>query len=168
MGQFEPSRLVSDPAERARFVDRLAASGSVREAARESGVSVSTVNRLRARDRAFGDACAKVVGAPVAHALEAALIDRAINGVERRKTFANGTVETWTDYDNDLGFRLLTKLMPDQYGEGGATPAVSRTIERAEFLAIIRARVPLPVPAETCGRETPPLQGHTVAEIACG
>lgn len=144
MGRFQPSLLASDAAERARFLLALRATGTMRGAAKATGVSIATVNRLRKRDATFAAACADVIGDPRTHSLEAGLLDRLTHGVERTRVYADGRRETWRDYDNPLAIIVLRQLWPKKWGVVGAAaaaPPPSRPlITRAEFIAAIEAR----------------------------
>ena len=116
MSQFEPSLLATDTAVRDSFLATLREVGTLAAAYRATGVAKSTLSRLRRRDRAFDAACAAAIGTAKTDCLEAALIDRAINGVVRIKTYADGRRETWREFDNRMAFALLAKLLPERFG----------------------------------------------------
>lgn len=151
MTQFAPSLLATSAAERTRFVAALARAGTIHGACRATGAAERTVGNQRRRDPAFDAACAAITGGTAATRLENALISRATLGVERRKEHANGTVETWTEFDNKLGFALLAKMIPARYGAGTSSatiaappvPAVSdaeAALLRTELTAALDAR----------------------------
>ena len=148
MSRFEPSLLASDPAERTRFLTVLRETGTIRGAAAATGVSVSTVSRLRSRDHGFAAACAAVIGDPTAHALEASLLGRLANGIERQRVYADKRVETWREYNDALGWVVLKRLWPDKYGDLGpvAGPPPSEAMTRDEFIEVIRAQPRLDPP----------------------
>ncbi len=76
-------------------------------------------------------------GARAAIRLEAALIERAINGVERRKVYANGTVETYTEFDNRFGLMVLDRLEAQLRVDTVVDRFTSPVTGRDEFLALI-------------------------------
>lgn len=141
MARFAPSLLVTDAAERARFVDALRATGTITAAARVCRVSVATVGRLRRSDPDFAAACAAVIGDPSAHVLEVAFLARLTEGVERYRFYANDRVDMWREYDDALAFTVLKRLWPAKWGDAAATSAPARAVmTRAEFIAAIRAQ----------------------------
>lgn len=147
MNPFEPSLVATDAAVRDRFVATLREVGTVVAACSATGVARSTLYRLRRRDRDFDAACAAAVGAATTDRLEDALLDRAINGVLRTKTYADGRVDVWRDYDNRLAFAMLKKRRPVPYGDGpAAVPPLRPVMSRAEFIAAIRMRPAVPGP----------------------
>lgn len=152
MGRFQPSLLARDPAERARFLLALRATGTIRGAAGATGAAVATVNRLRNRDHGFAAACAAVMGDPRTHTLEAGFLARLTDGVERKRIYADGRVETWRDYNDALTFAVLQRLSPDRWGEGAgvAKPPERPQMTRAEFAAAIgMRRRPAPIDPAT-------------------
>ena len=130
MGRFQPSLLARDPAERARFLLALRATGTIRGAAEATGAAVATVNRLRKRDHDFAAARATVMGDPRTYTLEAAFLARLTDGVERKRIYADGRVETWRDYNDALAFAVLQRLWPDRWSEGAGAAALSADRER--------------------------------------
>jgi hypothetical protein len=150
MNQFEPSPIATDAAVRDAFLATLREVGTLAAAYRATGVAKSTLSRLRRHDRDFDAACAAVIGAATTDALEAALLARAIHGVERVKTHANGTVVRWREFDNRLAFDMLKKRQPNPYGDLPTAAAPPRPVmTRAEFIAAIRMRPRLDAPEST-------------------
>jgi hypothetical protein len=141
MNQFEPSLVATDTAVSDNFLATLREVGTLAAAYRATGVAKSTLHRLRRRDRAFDAACAAALGTATTDRLETALIDRAIDGVVRTRTYADGRVETWREYDNGLALEMLRKRMPAIYGDAPASATPARPVmTRAEFIAAIEAR----------------------------
>lgn len=74
--------------------------------------------------------------------LEAAMLRRAINGVQSTRRLANGTIEKRRDYPDALAIFLLKALRPRLYGAGAPTDveaAPTKIITRAEMLARLAA-----------------------------
>ena len=140
MTPFEPSLIATDAAERERFIAALRETGSYTAASRLTGHARQTVYQLRRRDGDFAAACAAALGRETAERLETALLTRAIEGVERTRTFADGRVEQWREYDNKLAFALLARLVPAKFGATAVAPPPLPVMTRAEFIAAIEAR----------------------------
>ncbi len=142
MGQFEPSLLATDAAERTRFLAALKSTGTIRAAAQATGHNRTTVLRLRRRDEAFDKACAAALGTAGAAtaALEAAMLARATHGFDRTRIVA-GKAVTWREFDNKLAMFMLAKLKPETFGDVAATTAAPPpAMTRAEFIAAIGMR----------------------------
>jgi hypothetical protein len=88
------------------FLAVLSETCNVREACRESGVSLSVAYRRRKSDAAFRAAWLEAVGIAYQR-LELELLDRAFNGVEKLLTRRDGSEERMRDYSNQLGLQLL-------------------------------------------------------------
>lgn len=143
MNPFEPSLLATDTAVRDSFLAALREAGTLAAAYRATGVAKGTLYRLRRRDRAFDLACAAALGRATTDRLEAALIERAIHGVERTRTYADGRVVVWREYNDRIALDLLRKLLPATYGDGpAAAPPPRPVMSRAAFIAAIRMRPP--------------------------
>lgn len=135
MNAFEPSLVATDTAVRDSFLATLREVGTLAAAYRATGVAKVTLYRLRRRDRDFDAACVAAIGTATTDCLEAALLARAIDGVERTRTYADGRVETWREYDNRLGLELLRKRRPKVYGDVAAAAEPPRPVmSRAEFI----------------------------------
>lgn len=138
--QFRPSP-VGEIAERDRFLDELRECGSVTEAAARTGVAKSTLYRARRRFRSFAAAWDQVAGRGT-DKLEAAMLDRAMNGVPRTRKLANGTVETWHEFPEAMAMFLLKARLPHIYGANAklvAEPVPARIMTRDELFARIAA-----------------------------
>lgn len=154
---FDASLLATDIAERDRFVAAIAQTGSIRAAVRATGVAATTVVSQRRRDAAFDAACIAALGAmprakrvamPVAvqvAVLGAALLERAINGVEQYRFFANGSVEVRREFNDRTALDLLERLAPTKAAAAAAPPVAPMT--REEFVAAVRSRRPVAAPA---------------------
>ena len=139
--QFTPSLVRTEIGERDRFVDELRECGSVTAAAARVGVARSTLYRLRRRIPAFATAWDHAAGRS-ADKLEAAMLDRAINGVERTKRFANGSVETWREYPEAMALAMLRARLPQVYGTAApaaAEPPPVKVMTREDILSRIAA-----------------------------
>ena len=148
MNQFEPSLVASDTAVRDSFLATLREVGTLAAAYRATGVAKSTLSRLRRRDRDFDAACKAAIGKATTDCLEAALLARAIDGVEWVKVYPNGTTERRRVFDNTLAWKLLAKRKPRLYGDSPAAADAPRPVmSRAEFMAAIRMRPRLDAPA---------------------
>jgi hypothetical protein len=88
------------------FLAVLSETCNVREACRESGVSLSVAYRRRKSDAAFRAGWLEAVGIAYQR-LELELLDRAFNGVEKLLTRRDGSEERMRDYSNQLGLQLL-------------------------------------------------------------
>lgn len=97
------------PERRERFLDTLAATGSVTQAARKAGMTASGAYQLRQRDREFFDSWALAVKIQDDEVL-AAVRDRVIRGVERT-VFQNGVAAGANrEYSDRLAIYLLDRL----------------------------------------------------------
>jgi hypothetical protein len=93
-------------AKASKFVTVLAETCNVRQACRESGVSLSVAYRRRKIDAAFRASWLESLGIAYQQ-LELELLDRAFNGVEKLVTRRDGSEERMRDYSNQLGLQLL-------------------------------------------------------------
>ena len=93
-------------AKASKFVTVLAETCNVRQACRESGVSLSVAYRRRKTDAAFRASWLEALGIAYQR-LELELLDRAFNGVEKLLTRRDGSEERMRDYSNQLGLQLL-------------------------------------------------------------
>ena len=146
MNPFEPSLVASDTAVRDSFLATLREVGTLAAAYRATGVAKATLYRLRRRDRDFDAACKAAIGKATTDCLEAALLARAIDGVEWVKVYPNGTTERRRVFDNTLAWKLLAKRRPHPYGDGAAATPPRPVMTRAEFIAAIRMRPRLDAP----------------------
>ncbi len=136
---FEPYRHKAPrsnsitPARQVRFVMALAATGIVTQAAREVGVSLEALYRLRAMPGAEGFAAAWEGALDRGMArLEDCALERAIEG-EERVTYHNGkVVGRWRRYDTQLLIFLLRQRRPARFHDG-------RFIDRVEMERMHRA-----------------------------
>ncbi|RVT93399.1 hypothetical protein [Sphingomonas crocodyli] len=91
---------------RAKFLDVLGHSLNVSEACRESGLSSTTVYRLRRKDAAFRDGWMAALGEAYAR-LETELLGRALFGVERA-VIHGGEIKCYVrEYSDRLGLAML-------------------------------------------------------------
>ena len=121
------------PARQVRFVMALAATGIVTQAAREVGVSLEALYRLRAMPGAQGFAAAWEAALDRGMArLEDCALERAIVG-EERVTYHNGkVVGRWRRYDTQLLIFLLRQRRPGRFHDG-------RFMDRVEMERLRRA-----------------------------
>ena len=133
---FEPYRQVAPrsnsitPARQVRFVMALAASGIVTQAAREVGVSLEALYRLRNKPGAEGFAAAWEAAIDRGMArLEDCALERALRG-EERVTYHNGkVVGRWRRYDTQLLIFLLRQRRPERFHDG-------RFLDRVEMMRL--------------------------------
>jgi hypothetical protein len=145
--QFSPSPVRADPQRRVAFLAALRESGIVRTAAARTGISPSSAYRMRRQLPEFAAAWDVALRrtVPVAtnvDALEAVLLDRVINGVERRRLYAGTVVDTYREYPERLSIVMLQALFPDRYGKtngGGEIFAPYPVVTREEFMARVAA-----------------------------
>lgn len=118
------ARTVSLPVRKACFLEVLRQTGNVSRAAREAGLSSSTVYAHRAKQPKF----ARDWDAAVAEALdnlEAELVDRATRGVEKPVYYRGEIVGNVRNYSDALAMFILKARRPEIYDRTGGGPAVA-------------------------------------------
>ena len=124
-----PAPLMTDAAARARFLELLAETGNASSAATQLGISRSTLYRARLAFPDFARDFDAVRGpelAPEARRarsdarkiaqIEAALIDRALHGVEKVVRYGGEELARDRQYSDSLAMFLLRNRLPDVYG----------------------------------------------------
>ncbi len=124
-----PAPLMTDAAARARFLEVLADTGNATAAAAQLGISRSTVYRARLAfpDFAAGfDAAGGPQRSPEARRalsdarkiarIEAALIDRALHGVEKIVRYGGEELARDRQFSDSLAMFVLRNRLPDVYG----------------------------------------------------
>ncbi|QIG81577.1 hypothetical protein [Stakelama tenebrarum] len=128
---------------KACFLEILRQTANVARAAREAGLSSSTVYSHRARFPGF----ARDWDAAVAEALdelESQLMERARNGVEKPVYYRGEVVGSVRTYSDSLGMFLLKAKRPEVYDRmGGNAPPSPPTISEAEAKAEVLRRIAL-------------------------
>lgn len=123
-------------ARRARFLKILAATANVSRAARDAGVSSSSLYRHRAINALFAKAWDAAIGEAL-DALEEVLIERARDGVEKPVFFGGKVTGTVRVYSDQLGMFLLRARRPQIYDRAanGGQPVseMSDKEAKAEF-----------------------------------
>jgi len=114
-GQFDPSPVMTDPLVRDAFVDALRMSGVVHVAAAKTGVPRASLYRARRAFPSFAAAWDRALGQPM-DGLEAVLLDRVINGVERRRYHGGTLIDTFREYPEKLAIVMLKAHLPETYG----------------------------------------------------
>lgn len=94
-------------ADRATFLENLAATANVARSARAAGKSKDGAYRQRTRSIAFRRQWAAALAQGYAR-LEATLLDRAINGKRTTKRLPTGKTVVEMSYSDQLGIQLLT------------------------------------------------------------
>lgn len=89
-----------------KFLSALADTCNVTEACRQCATSSSTVYRRRQSDAAFRAGWIEAVGSAYQR-LELALLDRALNGVEKVIVRKDGSEERFREYSDQLGLALM-------------------------------------------------------------
>jgi hypothetical protein len=118
------------PARQVRFVQALAASGIVTQAAREIGVSLEALYRLRHQPGAEGFAAAWEAAIDRGMArLEDCALERALQGEERVIYKRGEVVAQWRRYDTQLLIFLLRQRRPERFHDG-------RFVNRVELMAL--------------------------------
>ena len=99
------------------FVEALAESACVEEAARRTGMSVASAYALRKRADAgpFRDAWDSALDMAM-HRLEQAVLSRAIHGVARPIFYKGEQVGEWRHHDEKLAMFLLRYRRPQRFG----------------------------------------------------
>jgi hypothetical protein len=108
------AKVPSIAVRKACFLEVLRATANVSRAAREAGLSSSTVYEHRARHPAFAAAWDAAV-AEALDELESALIDRARDGVEKPVFYRGEQVGAVRTYSDALGMFLLRAKRPEIY-----------------------------------------------------
>jgi len=116
------TRLPSIAVRKACFLDGLRRTANVSRAAREAGLSTSTVYQHRARFPGFAAEWDAAVGEAL-DSLEDALIERARHGVEKPVYFRGAQVGTVRTYSDALGMFILRARRPEVYARLQAAPA---------------------------------------------
>jgi len=123
-----PAPLMTDAATRARFLEVLAATGNATAAAAQLGISRSTVYRARLAFPDFARAFDKAGGpdrSPEARRaqsdarkiaqIEAALLDRALHGVEKVVRYGGAELARDRQFSDSLAMFVLRSRLPDVY-----------------------------------------------------
>lgn len=97
------------------FLKAYANSGSISAACMATGISKRTLAKYRANNPDFDDEVLKIKCA-VGGALESSLIERAIDGWDEPIYYRGELVGVQRRFDNALGWNLLQKLNPEEYG----------------------------------------------------
>jgi transposase-like protein len=105
------------------FIDILRRTANISRAAREAGLSSSTVYEHRAKFPAFAAAWDAAV-AEALDELEDALIERAKHGVEKPVYFRGEQVGSVRTYSDALGMFLLKARRPEIYARLSGSAAV--------------------------------------------
>lgn len=122
---------------RRRFLAVLADTANVSRAARDAGLASSTVYRMRAKNDKFRIGWDEAIASAL-DTLEAALLARAVNGVERPLVYGGKKIATVTTYSDPLGMFFLKTRRPEIYGaaatgdtaNGAAPPNELAEVER--------------------------------------
>jgi hypothetical protein len=131
MGEERPWRTRHDgwnDDKRRRFMETLALTGCVRDAARVAGISSNSAYRRRGRDARFRAEWNEALGR-AATSLEATAYKRAVEGVEEPILHGGEIVGTKRRYSDSLLRLLLQASNPDKFGRmapGGSVSAASR------------------------------------------
>ena len=102
-------RAALRPAQQAEFIERLARSGNVRDAAKACGISRATVYRLKRDDYRFEQLWKAALVMARDHA-EQVLAERALNGVEEVVYYHGEEIATRRRYDARLLLAHLARL----------------------------------------------------------
>jgi len=130
-------------ARRRKFIDVLRRTNNVSHAAREAGIAVSTVYRYRAKVERFRTQWDEAVNEALDQ-LEAALMERALQGVEKKVFFGGKACGTVRHYSDALAMFMLRSKRPEIYARGTATgveEAPSADLSREEAQAEIERRL---------------------------
>lgn len=103
------------PERRTVFLETLAATCSMTESARRAGKALSGVYQLRDRDPEFAAQMAKAFERSTL-ALEAILLERVVNGVEKPIVSGGKVVMTVRQYSDRMAMYLLSARKPEVYG----------------------------------------------------
>ena len=106
-------------AKRKRFLEVLRRTNNVSRAAREAGIGVSTVYQHRAKNEAFRVQWDEATTEALDE-LEAALMERALAGVEKKVFYAGKECGSVRHYSDALAMFMLRSKRPEIYGRGGA------------------------------------------------
>lgn len=132
--------------QRETFLKVLAQTANVSRAAREAGITTSTVYRARARNATFAREWDAAIGEAL-DALEETLIERARDGVEKPVFYGGEQKGTVRVYSDQLAMFMLRAKRPEVYDRviAAAQPAAALTEPeaKAEFeRRLIRVRNP--------------------------
>jgi hypothetical protein len=119
------------------FLNALADTCNVAASCRAAGMSSGAIYPLRQRDPAFRRAWAEALREGYAR-LELAMLDRAINGIDRPVFRLGQRVDTVREYSDGAAMRLL---MHHQAAAEMATPGELAPSEVAEARATIERRI---------------------------
>ncbi|MFM6829968.1 MAG: hypothetical protein ACKOVA_06485 [Novosphingobium sp.] len=112
-----PRRNSITPDKQRKFVQTLAATGIVTQAARSIGVSLEALYKLRNRDGAEGFSAAWDAAVDRGmNRLEDCALERAIAGEDRPVVWDGKVVATWKRYDTALLMFLLRTRRAERYG----------------------------------------------------
>ncbi|WP_109808438.1 hypothetical protein [Sphingosinithalassobacter portus] len=142
-GKARKTRQPSIAVRKACFLEVLRQTANVARAAREAGLSSSTVYSHRARYAGF----ARDWDAAIAEALdelESQLMERARNGVEKPVYYRGEVVGSVRTYSDSLGMFLLKAKRPEVYDRiGGAAPSGASAMTQDEAKAEVMRRIAL-------------------------
>lgn len=105
-------------ARRRRFLEKLADTANVTQAAREAGLERSAVYRLRARSDSFRAAWDDAMNQALDE-LEAVLLERATHGVEKAVFYGGKPCGSVRHYSDALGMFILKARRPGTYARHG-------------------------------------------------
>lgn len=126
--------LPSIAVRKACFLEVLRQTGIVSRAAREAGVPSSTLYAHRARYKRFA-ADWDAAMAQALDELEAVLLERARDGVEKPVLFQGKVVSTVRSYSDALAMFLLKAKRPEVYDRIGGAAGVAVTVSAYEVLS---------------------------------
>ena len=101
---------------RRRFLETLSETANISQAARAAGISRSVVYRLRSQSNAFRAAWDEAMDQALDE-IEAMLMERAVQGVDRPVFFGGKTCGTIRHYSDALAMFLLRGRRPEVYGK---------------------------------------------------
>lgn len=127
-------------AKRHKFLTRLAETANVAEACRAAKVSRTLAYSQRKRVPTFAAAWDDAMRAALDD-LEAALVERARDGVERPHFFGGAQVGTVRHYSDALAMFILRARRPDVYGKTAEAGEGTLASPTGDIRALIAARV---------------------------
>lgn len=129
---------------RNRFLERLSETANVAMAARSVRKSVSGAYQLRRRDAEFAEAWEAALTTAMDE-LEALVLDRVVNGVEKPVFYAGKQCGSVRQYSDSLAMFMLRARRPDVYGR------VAAVAEEPESNAAEEARTEMQNRLKTLG-----------------
>jgi hypothetical protein len=122
---------------RAAFIRALKRSANVSRAAVAAKIATSTAYRWRAKNEAFRVAWDDAIDAALDD-LETALLERAVNGVEKPIMYGGKQITTVRTYSDGLAMFLLRARRPQIYARDTVGPREVATDDTLELLDIER------------------------------